>query len=143
MLVIFAPPTDCLTKTNRYAEEHGFIIKRGPKNRKVLEFADGSRQQAVGQVETSWTFDSGQRIALIFEVLEDCLHDVILGEEVLWEHDVFETYAASIRTVPSDTESFDLAPFGFVPNWVQKINGAIKPNRECELSTPFILLRSA
>lgn len=122
---------------DRYAEEHGFNIKRGVRNRRVLEFADGSRQRAVGQVETSWTFDSGQRIPLIFEVLEDCLHDVILGEEVLWEHNVFETYAASIQTLPSDIESFDLAPFSFVPKWVQKLSGVLKPNRECEPSRPL------
>ena len=136
------PRIDIL-RPNRYAEEHGFNIKRGSENRRVLEFADGSRQRAVGQVETSWTFESGQRIPLIFEVLEDCLHDVILGEEVLWEYDVFETYAASIQTLPSDTDPFDLAPFSFVPGWVQKISGANKPNRECEPSRPCMVLRSA
>ena len=115
----------------------------GAENRRMLEFADGSRQRAVGQVETPWTFDSGQRIPLIFEVLQDCLHDLILGEEVLWEHDVFGTHAASVHTLPSNTESFDLAPFSFVPRWVQKINGAINRNRESEPSRPCIILRSA
>lgn len=116
---------------------------RGAENRRVLEFADGSRQQTVGQVETSWTFGSGERILLTFEVLENCLHDVILGEEVLWEHDVFETYAALIQTVLSDTESFDLAPFSFVPQWVQKFSRVIKPNRKSEPSRPCIGLISA
>ena len=96
----------------------------------------------MGQVETSWTFDSGQRIPLIFEVLADCLHDVILGEEVLWEHDVFEIYADSIQTLPSGTDSFDLAPFGFVPECVQKISGVIKRSREREPSRSPIGLRS-
>ena len=123
---------------NRYAENHDFIIMRGPEHRRVLEFADGSRQRTVGQVETSWTFDSGQGITLVFEVLEDCIHDVILGEEVLWEHDVFETHAASIQTLPSDTESFDLAPFSFIPQWVQKLSGVIRPNRTSEPSKPSI-----
>ena len=93
----------------------------------------------MGQVETSWTFDSGQRIPLVFEVLEGCLHDVILGEEVLWEHDVFETYAASIQTLPSDTEPFDLAPFSFVPKWVQKLSKVIKLKGESEPSRPYIV----
>ena len=116
---------------------------RDAENRRVLEFADGSRQQTVGQVEASWTFGSGERIFLTFEVLENCLHDVILGEEVLWEHNVFETYAASIQTLSSGTESFDLAPFSFVPKWVQKISEVIKPNRECELPRPCVGLISA
>lgn len=116
---------------------------RGPENRRVLQFADGSQQETVGQVETSWTFGSGQGIALVFEVLEDCIHDVILGEEVLWEHNVFETYAASIQTLPSNTNSFDLAPFSFVPKWAQKISEVIKPNRKCEFPRPCIGLISA
>ena len=136
-------PRTKILKPNRYAEEHGFNIKRGSENRRVLEFADGSRQRAVGQVETSWTFNSGQRIPLTFEVLEGCLHDVILGEEVLWEHNVFETYAKSIHTLSSDTESFDLAPFSFVPKWVQKLGVAIKPNRKREPSGPCIVLKPA
>lgn len=116
---------------------------RGAENRRVLEFADGSRQRAVGQVETSWTFACGQRIPVTFEVLEDCLHDVILGEELLWEYDVFETYATSILTLLSDNESFDLAPFSFVPQWVQKLSRVIKPNRKSEPSRPWICLTSA
>ena len=143
MLYAIRRPHTGLLKPHRFAEKHGFNIKRSAKNRRILEFADGSRQCAVGQVETSWTFDSGQRIPLIFEVLEGCLHDVILGDEVLWEHDVFETYAASIQTLPSDTDSFDLAPFSFVPKWVQKIHGTIKPNGECEPFGPYVGLRSA
>ena len=75
----------------------------------------------------------------MFEVLEDCLHDVILGDEVLWDHDVFETYSASIQTLPTDTDSFNLAPFSFVPEWVPKLSGVIKPNRESE---PFYTLCS-
>ena len=127
-----------LLKPNRYAEEFGFHIKRGAKNRRVLEFADGSRQRAVGQVETSWTFDSGQRVPLMFEVLEDCLHDVILGEEVLWENDVFETYAASIQTLPSETEPFDLAPFSFVPKWVRKMRRKGEPSKPCMVLRPAL-----
>ena len=129
-----------LTKLDRYAENQNFNIMRSPENRRVLEFANGSRQETVGQVETSWTFDSGQRITLIFEVLEDCIHDVILGEEVVWEHDVFETHAASIQTLPSDTKLFDLAPFSFVPKWVQKIHEVIKPNLKSELPTSYTSL---
>ena len=116
---------------------------RGPENRRVLEFADGSQQETVGQVETSWTFDSGQSITLIFEVLEDCIYDVILGEEVLWEHNVFETYAASIQTPPSNTDSFDLAPFSFVPKWAQKISEGIMPNQGREFPRPCIGLNKA
>ena len=111
---------------------------RGPENRRVLVFADGSQQETVGQVETSWTFESGPSITLIFEVLEDCIYDVILGQDVLWEHNVFDTYAASIQTLPSNTDSFDLAPFSFVPKWAQKMSEGIMPNWGREFPRPCI-----
>ena len=56
-------------------------------------------------VDSGWTFDSGQRIPVTLEILEDCHHDIDLGEEVLWEHCVFETFAVSIQALSSDSES--------------------------------------
>ena len=58
-----------------------------------------------------------------FEVLENCSADVILGEDVLWEHDVFRSHAASIHEKPSeneDDELLDLAPFSYTGKWQQK-----------------------
>lgn len=49
---------------------------------------------------------------------------MILGEDVLWEHDVFNAYAASIQETPYEEEEedelFDLAPFSYKNSLQQK-----------------------
>ena len=74
-------------------------------------------------MNTTWTFASGLKIPVTFEVLENCSADVILGEDVLWEHNVFDTYAASIQDMRYENEEdelFDLAPFSYKPKWSQE-----------------------
>lgn len=91
----------------------------------MLQFADGSFQETVGQVETTWTFASGLKVPIVFEVLENCCTDVILGEDILWEHeeDVFQTYTAATQEIPYETEDdklFALAPFSYTEIWQRK-----------------------
>lgn len=122
----------------RYAQRHGLKIKCRPRNCKLLQFADGTYQMAVGQVQTTWTFESGLSIPVTFEVLQDCLHDVILGEEVIYENDVFGTHASSIQKIQPKEEIYNLAPFTFM-NISQKklralahyITSRRKGNEEC------------
>ena len=78
-------------------------------------------------------------IPVIFEVLENCSAGVIIGEQVLWEHDVFQTHAASIHELKyrnGEDELSDLAPFDYknrlqhkLSDWKQilqsKFNGRI------------------
>ena len=88
-----------------------------------MEFADGTFQETVGQVETTWTFASGLKIPVTFEILENCSADVILGENMLWENSVFITHSASIHEMPYEYEAdelFDLAPFSYKNKWQQK-----------------------
>lgn len=102
----------------QYAIDHGLELKSGPKHRGYLQFADGSFDETVGQVETYWTFVSGERIPVTFEVLEYCCSDVIIGEDVLTEYNVFQEHAASIISdVAFDSDCYELAPFDFVNSW--------------------------
>ncbi|CAF9920878.1 hypothetical protein IMSHALPRED_005028 [Imshaugia aleurites] len=107
-----------------YAEAHSLQIHKRRENRGLLQFADGTFQETVGQVNTTWTFASGLTIPVTFEVLKNCSADVILGEDVLWEHDVFNAYAASIQETPYEEEEedelFDLAPFSYKNSLQQK-----------------------
>ena len=102
----------------QYALKNGLEIQRGPKHCGYLQFADGSYDLTVGQVKTHWTFANGERIPVTFEVLEYCCSDVIIGEEILTEHNVFLKHEASISlTAVVDDDSFELAPFDFVNSW--------------------------
>ena len=102
----------------KYALENGLEIKAGPKHCGYLEFADGSYDMTVGQVKPHWTFATGERIPVTFEVLEYCCSDVIIGEEILTDHNVFQRHEASITlTGAIDDDCFELAPFDFVNSW--------------------------
>ncbi|KAL8895293.1 MAG: hypothetical protein Q9207_008229 [Kuettlingeria erythrocarpa] len=90
---------------------------RGPAHRNILQFADGTYQETVGQVETYWTFGSGERIPVAFEVLENCCADVILGESILYNHNVFEDHTSSFVVIESDSDAYQLAPFDFANRW--------------------------
>ena len=51
---------------------------------------------------------------MTFEILEDCCSDVIIGEKILTQHDVFRTYASSLITLDASPDSYELAPFDFI-----------------------------
>ena len=108
-----------LTRYYRYAKKNGFKIDTGPGTRKTVEFADSSIQPTVGQVYSYWTFASGQRVQLAFDVIKDCCSDVILGVDFVWDHKVFEIHEKSMVKNPQGARISDLAPFTFVNLWQQ------------------------
>lgn len=61
----------------QYAVNQGFKLKTGQKHCSYFQFADGSHDRTVGQVETYWTLANDGRIPVTFEVLEYCCSDVI------------------------------------------------------------------
>ena len=102
----------------QYAVDHGFELMTGQNHCGYLQFADGSYDKTVGQVKTYWTFGSGERIPVTFEVLEYCCSDVVIGEGILTEHNVFVEHAASILwTMTAHDDSYELAPFDFINSW--------------------------
>ena len=111
----------------QYAIDNGLEIKTEPENRGYLQFADGSFDETVGQVDTYWTFASGQRIPVTFEILRYCCSEVIIGEEIFTEHEVFEKHAGSILyDVVFDDDSYELAPFDFVNSWQRGYEGLVQ-----------------
>ena len=110
----------------QYAVDHGFELMTGPNHCGYLQFADGSYDKTVGQVKTYWTFASGERIPVTFEVLEYCCSDVIIGEEILMEQNVFVDHAASILLIATlDDDSYELASFDFVKSWQRRCQRVI------------------
>ncbi|KAI9740182.1 MAG: hypothetical protein M1834_004760 [Cirrosporium novae-zelandiae] len=104
-----------------YATMNGFKIKSGRRCCNQFQFADGSIQETVGQVYTSWTFSDGKRIPITFEVLENCASDVIIGSEIIFEHNIFQKYASSITTEVSKRNFHELAPFDFIKPWQRSL----------------------
>ena len=105
---------------SRFAKENRFFIERNSECRTTLQFADGSYQDTVGQVRTEWTFLTGLTIPVTFEVLEECCFEVVIGDSILWENNVFEDDAYFMFNYRSENQIYNLAPFGLVKNWQRK-----------------------
>ena len=97
--------------TNRYARRHGFRISRRPSDLGRLQFANGTCQETSGVVNTHWKFDSGASVPVTFHLLENCCHDVVLGDDFIWDHDLFNAHATSMCAL--DDQLHRLAPFAF------------------------------
>ena len=93
----------------------------------------------MGQVNTEWTFASGQSVPLTFEVLANCCYEVVLGEEFLWGYNVFETCAESILDVSQEAESSELTPFGFIDGWQQRF-GELKRSFKSRFTSKHLLV---
>jgi hypothetical protein len=93
-----------------------------------VQFADCTHQQTLGRVNTHWAFASGECIPITFEVLEKCADKVIIGEDIIYNHDVFTEYRHSIRTFNREQESHlsELAPFAFISSSQKKANDLAK-----------------
>ena len=105
-----------------FAREHGFHIWKNSWCCTTLQFADGSRQNTVGQVHTDWTFTTGLRIPVTFEVLEDCCAEIVIGDSILWDHGVFEDDAYSMVDCATENDMYNLAPFDLVKNWQRRLS---------------------
>ena len=106
-----------------YAEHLGLRIHKDQCYRNHLVFADGTQMETLGQVYSQWTFASGKSIPITFEVIDACFADIVIGEEVLWGHKVFERYASSIVMAERGVERSGLAPFDFVRSWERRMKG--------------------
>ena len=83
----------------------------------VLQFANGSCKETIGLVTTEWTFASGEKALLTFEVLEDCASKVVIGEDFIFEHSIFSKHESSLRMLDFGGDACKLAPFDFIRSW--------------------------
>ena len=97
-----------------YALAHGLRVDQDPKCRGYVQFANGAIQQTLGRVESSWTFENGETIFETFEILENCLFDIVLGEDVLYRHDIFNLHSSSLVSQGIDNSYPELAPFDYL-----------------------------
>ena len=89
----------------------GFDIDKSPECCGYLQFADGSIEQTIGQTRVSWMFENGETTVETLEILENCIADVVLGEEVLYRHDIFNAHRSSLAYCKSNDAHIELAPF--------------------------------
>jgi hypothetical protein len=87
-----------------------------------------------------WTFTSGEKALLAFEVLEDCASEVVIGEDFIFEHNIFAEHKSSLRILEFDGDSYELAPFDFISGWQQKylsVKSKFQNNNATSISFPI------
>jgi hypothetical protein len=95
------------------ARIRGLSVHSEPENRIWLIFADGSLRQTVGQVEAYLGFDDNpfHDFPVTFDVLPECAHDVIIGDDIL---DGKEVYSRHVDCLEDIWSGFDYDEFNLV-----------------------------
>jgi gag-polyprotein putative aspartyl protease len=100
-----------------WAKAHHFPIQSGRENCGVVHFPDGTTAATTGRVYTTITLSGGDAIPIVFEVLPDCCVPVILGEDFVFDNDIFSNYADSIHEVEGIDCSDDLLLIDYRQPW--------------------------
>lgn len=100
-----------------WAEEHGFSIQAGPANCGIVHFPDGTTAATTGRIHTTITLAGGDAIPIVFEVLPNCYVPIILGEDFVFDNDIFSNYAGSLHEVEGLDCSDDLLLMDYQQPW--------------------------
>ena len=137
-----------------YARKRGFDINTNHEHRNILRLANGSVQETVGQIEADWTCGEGGgggSKTLTFEVLAGCPYEVIIGQGLLFDDDVFLTPADWLVEDPSSNaeensdakaQKLPLMAVGYDGRVVTFLKKYIKP-KENGKPTHSLILRSS
>ena len=87
-----------------YAESLQTTIKPLPTSEQHVKYADGRRDNILGQVEVDWRFSdtSDKVVKVIFYVLGTCIHPVIFGQHFILHEDPWFNHEFALIDCDSD-----------------------------------------
>jgi hypothetical protein len=100
-----------------WAKTHGFRIQSGRENCGIVYFPDGNTAATTGRVHTIITLPGGDAIPIVFEVLPNCYVPVVLGEDFVFDNDIFSNYADSLHETEGLDCSDELLLMGYQQPW--------------------------
>jgi hypothetical protein len=112
-----------------YAKQLGLVID----GRKKVSVALGSGQQVTttGAVETWFRFkDEHKAYLLVFHLLPNCIHDVILGKRFLKATETFKSGANYLRRVVKRISSFTTPHFLYLGDSAPRFTGLLNGWRQ-------------
>ena len=100
------------------AQSHteGFEILTEPRNCGWILFPDGTEEATMGQAQTNITLPDGKVVPVVFELLSNCHVPVVLGQDFIFDHDIYTKYAASLFEFEDVHSGDELMPMGFRQN---------------------------
>jgi len=100
-----------------WAKSQGFSIHTGPENCGFVHFPDGTTAATTGRIHTTITLAGDDVMPITFEVLPNCYVLVVLGEDFVFENDIFSNYADSLHEVEGLDCSDDLLLMDYQQPW--------------------------
>ncbi|PMD28759.1 hypothetical protein L207DRAFT_574684 [Hyaloscypha variabilis F] len=93
-----------------------FEILSQPENCGKILFPDGTEEATIGQARTTITLADGKVVPIVFELLPDCHVPVVLGQDFVFDYDIYRKYATSIMESDDLDGGDELMPMGFRMN---------------------------
>lgn len=127
--------------SERYARDHGLIIDTKDDSRKLLQLADGTTQKTLGKVAAMWAFDDDPEklMNLIFDILPTCAYDVILGLDILYQHNAYAIHSSSMIEVEAEDQSKLLLNLvGWLPPFWNLTKRRKKTGQQLILTDPLL-----
>lgn len=120
-----------------YAERRGYKINKIESDMDELQFADGSSQRTIGKIDARWAFndDPGGSVTITFEILSQCPYEVIIGQNILYDHDVYNKHTAClVKNVADKRKELPLNYAGWRASFLE----LLKPKKQqCESNRQF------
>ena len=93
-----------------YVQKRGFCIEPITTAPSMVQFADGSTSALLGVVSLSIVFGNleGRRLNVVFHILEGLTCELLLGEDILNDNDVFRTYADAFSLEDNKENVFEI-----------------------------------
>jgi len=118
------PDTGCVLNllSLKYALDNDLEIAMKEDHTGALQYADGSTEETIGHVTSTWAFqdDPEHPLTLQFEVLVNCRYDVVLGQEAILTSEAMTKHASSFLEQTA-TGAMELSPVVSKPQLLQKL----------------------
>lgn len=109
-----------------WAQSMGFTIRTGPKHCGLILFPDNTTRATIGQVHTTITLSGGEVQPIVFEILPNCYVPVVLGEDFVFDNNLFMNHADAIFEVEGIDSTHDLLPMYYHSSSLAKIRKGAK-----------------
>ncbi|KAJ4289532.1 hypothetical protein N0V90_010861 [Kalmusia sp. IMI 367209] len=117
--------SNCNVMDLEWATKNALEVKTSEDHRGWMSFPSGERKPTVGQVNTEVTLPDGSIVSSVFEVLENCVTPIVLGDEVIFKHKLYEKTFSYALFEDNNEFSDELLHMDYKP-WYHKVVRKIK-----------------
>jgi hypothetical protein len=118
-----------------WAQNHHLHISTDDKHRGWISLPSNERVPTIGRVYVDMTLPAGKTVPLEFQVLEEAAVPIILGDDVVLDHELYSTYSDSIYNVDEEALPDGVLMLDFMP-WYATVVQKAKQRFAAESTSP-------